>query len=81
MFVAFREAAMSPPPPEFGRLRWLSGRCERGVFTGGGGLMNQLKKVATGKDLARLAGKYSGSDANTRSAVAMLLDAQVGGRA
>ena len=44
-------------------------------------MMNQLKKVATGKDLACLASKYSGSDANTRSAVAMLLDAQVGGHA
>ena len=43
--------------------------------------MDQLKKVATGKDLACLVGKYSGSDANTRSAVAMLLDAQVGGHA
>ena len=43
--------------------------------------MNQLKKVATGKDLACLAGKYSGSDTNTRSAVAMLLDAQAGGLA
>jgi len=30
VFVAFREAAIFPPPPEFGRLRWLSGRCERG---------------------------------------------------
>ena len=33
--------------------------------------MNQLKKVATGKDLARLAGKDSGSDMNTQSAVAV----------
>ncbi len=41
--------------------------------------MNQLKKVATGKDLACLAGKYSGSDASTRSAVAMLSAAQAGG--
>ena len=68
-------------PPEFGRLRQFSGRCERGFLQVEGGLMNQLKKVATGKDLACLAGKYSGSDANTRSAVAMLLDAQAGGLA
>lgn len=27
--MAFRDAAM---PPEFRRLRWLSGRCERGVL-------------------------------------------------
>lgn len=43
--------------------------------------MNQLKKVATGKDLACLAGNDSGSDTNTQSAVAMLLDAQAGGLA
>lgn len=43
--------------------------------------MNQLKKVATGKNLACLAAKDSGFDANTQSAVAMLLATQVGGLA
>jgi len=42
--------------------------------------MNQLKKVATGKDLACLAGKGSDFDTNTQSAVAMLSAAQAGGR-
>ncbi len=42
--------------------------------------MNQLKKVATGKDLACLAGKDSGFDTNTQTAVAMLSAAQAGGR-
>ena len=42
--------------------------------------MNQLKKVATGKDLACLAGKDSGSDTSTQSAVAMPSAAQAGGR-
>lgn len=70
-----------PPPPRIRAPQIVFLALRAGVFTGGGGLMNQLKKVATGKDLACLAGKYSGSDANTRSAVAMLLDAQVGGHA
>lgn len=69
------------PPPNSGASDGCLGVASGGVFTGGGGLMNQLKKVTTGKDLACLAGKHSGSDANTRSAVAMLLDAQAGGRA
>jgi len=51
-----------------------------GGGTGGGGLMNQLKKVATGKNLACLAGKDSGFDTNTQTAVAMLSAAQAGGR-
>ena len=70
---------MYPPPIRAPQTVFWALRA--GVFTGEGGLMNQLKKVATGKDLACLAGKYSGSDANTRSAVAMLLDAQAGGLA
>ncbi len=43
--------------------------------------MNQLKKVTTGIDSTCLAGNDSGSDANTQSAVAMLLATQVGGLA
>jgi len=69
------------PPPRIRAPQIVFLALRAGVFTGGGGLMNQLKKVATGKDLACLASKYSGSDTNTRSAVAMLLDAQVGGHA
>jgi len=52
-----------------------------GVFTGGGGLMNQLKKVAIGIDLACFADKDFGSDTNTQSAVAMLSAAKARGRA
>lgn len=43
--------------------------------------MNQLKKVATGIRFACLTDKYSGSDANTQSAVAMLSAARAGGQA
>lgn len=50
-----------------------------GGFTGGGELMNPSKKVATGKNLACLAGKNSGSGANTQSSVAVLSVAQAGG--
>lgn len=40
--------------------------------------MSQLKKAATGTDLACFSDKGFGSDANTRSAVAMLLAIHVG---
>lgn len=41
--------------------------------------MNQLKKVTTGIGSTCLAGIDFGFDANTQSAVAMLLATQVGG--
>ena len=69
------------PPPRIRAPQMAVWALRAGVFTGGGGLMNQLKKVATGKDLACLAGKDSGSDMNTQSAVAVLSAAQAGGLA
>jgi hypothetical protein len=42
-----------------------------GVFTGGGGLKNQLKKVAIGVDATCLASENSGSETNAQGAVAM----------
>ena len=43
-----------------------------GVFTGGGGLKNQLKKVAIGVDTTCLASENSGSETNAQGAVAIL---------
>jgi hypothetical protein len=71
---------MYPPPPRIRAPQMAVWALRAGVFTGGGGLMNQLKKVSTGKDLACLAGKDSGFDTNTQTAVAMLSAAQAGGR-
>lgn len=42
-----------------------------GVFTGGGGLKSQLKKVAIGVDTTCLASDNSGSETNAQGAVAI----------
>lgn len=44
-----------------------------GVFTGGGGLKNQLKKVAIGVDTTCMSSGDSGSETNALGAAAVLL--------
>ncbi len=67
------------PPPRIRAHQMTVWALRAGVFTGGGGLMNQLKKVTTGIGPTCLAGNDSGSGADTRGAVAMLLATQAGG--
>jgi hypothetical protein len=60
-----------PPPPRLRVPQMTFWALRAGVFTGGGGLMNQLKKVAIDIGPKCLSGNASGFDANSRSAVAL----------
>lgn len=67
---------MYPPPPRVWAPQVSTCAFAAGVFTGGGGLKNQLKKVAIGVDATCLASENSGSETNAQGAVAMLGQAQ-----
>ena len=64
---------MSPPPPRIWAPQIDLCAFAAGVFTGGGGLKNQLKKVAIGVDTTCFASDNSGSETNAQGAVAMFV--------
>jgi hypothetical protein len=58
-------------PPRIRATQTVFWALRAGVFTGGGGLMNQLNKVAIGVDTTCSAAGNSGSETNVQSAVAL----------
>ena len=70
--VASKGGCHVPPPrtwaPQVSICAFVAG-----VFTGGGGLKNQLKKVAIGVDTTCFASDNSGSEASVQGEVAVLL--------
>ncbi len=60
-----------PPPPRIWAPQVSICAFAAGVFTGGGGLKNQLKKVAIGVDTTCVASDNSGSETNAQGAVAI----------
>lgn len=59
------------PPPRVWASQVSTCAFAAGVFTGGGGLKNQLKKVAIGVDTTCLASDNSGSVTNAQIEVAL----------
>jgi hypothetical protein len=62
---------MYPPLPRIRAPQISICAFAAGVFTGGGGLKNQLKKVAIGVDATCLASDNSGLETNAQGAVAI----------
>jgi hypothetical protein len=61
---------MPPPPPRVWALQVSICAFAAGAFAGGGGLKNQLKKVAIGVDATCLASNDPDSETNVQGAVA-----------